>query len=376
MRSHARSAMAGPARPAVHRRRRRDPPPAAPVCGRLPEARAPASLMQRLAEHELPRLRSTRAGGVPPSRAGRASRPPTPCRSRSRRCRSRCTRDELRQPALHRRCAEAAGAGRRMRLAAPRDDALDADDDIDAVDAVDAELFPIFEEEGRGTAAAAAVAHCATGRAGPAEPTAAPRPACARCTRFKGGARLAGAMRLGEMAHRLETRDRAPAGATADARRADVEALLAPCRCAVSSAFEALRTPSRRDADGAVRGRSRRAADAGASRRRAGAGAEPLSRRRAEPLAVAGAGCGSPPPCAGRGGRRPAAPARRSTGPASTAGGSRCRAGGRERRSPARPRCACARRCSTGWSTRPARSASRARASKPMSARSRARWAT
>ena len=45
-------------------------------------------------------------------------------------------------------------------------------------------------------------------------------------------------------------------------------------------------------------------------------------------------------------------------------------------RRPARPRCACARRCSTGWSTRPARSASRARASSPMSARSRARSAT
>ena len=78
-----------------------------------------------------------------------------------------------------------------------------SEDELDAVDAIDAELFPIFEEEadellpqlqGRlrdwhdhpGNAAAPA--------------------ACMRTLHtFKGGARLAGAMRLGEMAHLLES---------------------------------------------------------------------------------------------------------------------------------------------------------------------------
>ncbi len=79
----------------------------------------------------------------------------------------------------------------------------DDEDDIDAVDHIDADLFPIFEEEALdllpqlsaqtrqwldhpdGTDAAAA---------------------CMRTLHtFKGGARLAGAMRLGELAHRLES---------------------------------------------------------------------------------------------------------------------------------------------------------------------------
>ena len=81
---------------------------------------------------------------------------------------------------------------------------VDADDVIDAVDAVDAELFPIFDEEAGELLPQLAsrlrdwfrkpgdVAHPA---------------ACMRTLHtLKGGARLAGAMRLGEMAHRLETR--------------------------------------------------------------------------------------------------------------------------------------------------------------------------
>ena len=80
----------------------------------------------------------------------------------------------------------------------------DVDDDIDAVDAVDLELFPIFEEEAQELLPKldgqlrdwlrepATTAHAA---------------ACMRTLHtLKGGARLAGAMRLGEMAHRLETR--------------------------------------------------------------------------------------------------------------------------------------------------------------------------
>ncbi len=77
------------------------------------------------------------------------------------------------------------------------------DAEIDAVDQVDADLFPIFEEEGQEllpqlstqmrqwVAAPQAQAHAE---------------GCLRTLHtFKGGARLAGAMRLGEMAHQLES---------------------------------------------------------------------------------------------------------------------------------------------------------------------------
>ncbi|MCM5678741.1 Hpt domain-containing protein [Schlegelella sp. S2-27] len=80
---------------------------------------------------------------------------------------------------------------------------VDIDDDIDAVDAVDADLFPIFEEEGQEL-----LPQLAGQMQGwldqPQELKHAN--ACMRTLHtFKGGARLAGAMRLGEMAHRLET---------------------------------------------------------------------------------------------------------------------------------------------------------------------------
>jgi chemosensory pili system protein ChpA (sensor histidine kinase/response regulator) len=80
---------------------------------------------------------------------------------------------------------------------------LDIDDDIDAVDAVDADLFPIFEEEALELLPQLAgelrewLRQPGDARAGNA---------CMRTLHtFKGGARLAGAMRLGELAHRLET---------------------------------------------------------------------------------------------------------------------------------------------------------------------------
>ena len=81
---------------------------------------------------------------------------------------------------------------------------VDADDVIDAVDAVDAELFPIFEEE-----ADELLPQLASQlRDWVRKPGEAAHPAaCMRTLHtLKGGARLAGAMRLGEMAHRLETR--------------------------------------------------------------------------------------------------------------------------------------------------------------------------
>ncbi|MEP7139352.1 MAG: Hpt domain-containing protein [Caldimonas sp.] len=116
----------------------------------------------------------------------------------------------------------------------------DVDDEIDSVDAVDLELFPIFEEEAQellpkldGQLRAwlhepAATTHAA---------------ACMRTLHtLKGGARLAGAMRLGEMAHRLETRiERLTASDAATPVRADVEALQAVSD-AMTHAFEALRS--------------------------------------------------------------------------------------------------------------------------------------
>jgi chemosensory pili system protein ChpA (sensor histidine kinase/response regulator) len=89
------------------------------------------------------------------------------------------------------------------RRAISRSDALDGNDDIDAVDVVDAELFPIFQEEAAELLPELASrmrdwAHEPANAAGPT--------ACMRTLHtLKGGARLAGAMRLGEIAHRLET---------------------------------------------------------------------------------------------------------------------------------------------------------------------------
>ncbi len=120
--------------------------------------------------------------------------------------------------------------------AAPAD-AFDDDEDIDAVDAIDADLFPIFEEEAE-ELLPQLQARLREWMHRPHD-----RSAASGCMRtlhtFKGGARLAGAMRLGEMAHRLETavehlvaRDEVPA--------ADVEQLLHRAD-AISNAFDVLR---------------------------------------------------------------------------------------------------------------------------------------
>ncbi len=77
------------------------------------------------------------------------------------------------------------------------------EDDIDAIDAVDTELFPIFEEEAD-ELLPQLLARLREWHDHPGNPGA--PAACMRTLHtFKGGARLAGAMRLGEMAHRLET---------------------------------------------------------------------------------------------------------------------------------------------------------------------------
>jgi chemosensory pili system protein ChpA (sensor histidine kinase/response regulator) len=102
----------------------------------------------------------------------------------------------------------------------------DAEDDVDAHDAVDAELFPIFEEEGLELIPQLA----AQLRAWTRDPgTTAHAAACMRTLHtLKGGARLAGAMRLGEMAHRLETRIERIL-ANSPVAEEDVEALQGRC---------------------------------------------------------------------------------------------------------------------------------------------------
>jgi chemosensory pili system protein ChpA (sensor histidine kinase/response regulator) len=92
-----------------------------------------------------------------------------------------------------------------MHRSAPASHGLvDADDVIDAVDAIDVDLFPIFDEEAEELLPQLA----SRLRDWVKKPGDAAHPAaCMRTLHtLKGGARLAGAMRLGEMAHRLETR--------------------------------------------------------------------------------------------------------------------------------------------------------------------------
>ena len=75
--------------------------------------------------------------------------------------------------------------------------------DLDAVDAIDAELFPFFEEEGKELLQQLAQS-LRDWHAQPAETG--QTAACMRDLHtLKGGARLCGAMRLGEMAHRMES---------------------------------------------------------------------------------------------------------------------------------------------------------------------------
>jgi chemosensory pili system protein ChpA (sensor histidine kinase/response regulator) len=77
------------------------------------------------------------------------------------------------------------------------------DDDIDSVDSIDEELFPIFEEEGLELFPKLS-SHMRAWVSNPSLGDGAN--ACLRSLHtIKGGARLAGAMRLGEMAHRLES---------------------------------------------------------------------------------------------------------------------------------------------------------------------------
>jgi chemosensory pili system protein ChpA (sensor histidine kinase/response regulator) len=114
---------------------------------------------------------------------------------------------------------------------------LEAGADIDAVDAIDAELFPVFEEE--------AVDLLGQLHARLREWSREPheRSLAAGCMRtlhtLKGGARLAGAMRLGEQAHRLESAiEQLLASAVAGSR--DVESLIGQADT-LEAMFDALR---------------------------------------------------------------------------------------------------------------------------------------
>ncbi len=103
-----------------------------------------------------------------------------------------------------------------------REAVRDADDEIDAVDAIDPDLFPIFEEEALELMPQLGGAL----RQWSARPdNASARVEVLRALHtLKGSARLAGALRLGEMAHRLESEIEYLGGEAVQS--ADVEALV------------------------------------------------------------------------------------------------------------------------------------------------------
>ena len=113
---------------------------------------------------------------------------------------------------------------------------VDIDDDIDALDNIDPDLFPIFEEE--------AVELLPTLGGALRQWSSRPENLGARSEllralhTLKGSARLAGAMRLGEMAHRMETAVEQIDTETVAA--ADIEPLLVNFD-ALQASFDALR---------------------------------------------------------------------------------------------------------------------------------------
>ena len=179
----------------------------------------PEALMERLQEHEL-----ALSAPLPLADATPAVAQDTPPPVFS---------EELGQPALtpYVELPQAA-----VPQARAHHDAPDDEDDIDAVDLVDDELFPIFQEEGD-ELLPQLQAHMRDWARRPADPAASA--ACMRTLHtFKGGARLAGAMRLGEMVHRLETAiEHLTARETVTG--GDVEALLTRVD-AIAAGFEAL----------------------------------------------------------------------------------------------------------------------------------------
>ena len=121
-----------------------------------------------------------------------------------------------------------------------RGETFDDDDDIEAVDALDAELFPIFEEEAE-ELLPQLQSRLRDWMLNPSDVDA--PSACMRTLHtFKGGSRLAGAMRLGEMAHRLETAiEHLAASSGIEAQQ--IEPLIGRADAMVA-AYEAVRKPS------------------------------------------------------------------------------------------------------------------------------------
>ncbi|WP_164963987.1 Hpt domain-containing protein [Rubrivivax sp. JA1026] len=113
------------------------------------------------------------------------------------------------------------------------------DEELDAEDALDPELFPIFEDEAD-ELLPQLLSRLREWADNPADGGAAA--ACLRTLHtFKGGARLAGAMRLGERAHRMETAIER-LGDRGGVHASEVETLLARADTMVAE-FEALRAP-------------------------------------------------------------------------------------------------------------------------------------
>ncbi len=114
----------------------------------------------------------------------------------------------------------------------------DIDDDIDAVDTIDVDLFPIFAEEAQellpqlGAALRQWVQR--------PDNTSARAEVLRNLHTLKGSARLAGALRLGEMAHRMET---AAERLGSDVQRSSDVQVLQEAFDAIAARFEQLRHP-------------------------------------------------------------------------------------------------------------------------------------
>ncbi len=167
---------------------------------------------------------------------------------------------------------------------------VDIDDDIDALDIIDPDLFPIFEEEALELLPALGTAL----RQWSARPEnlGARNELLRALHTLKGSARLAGAMRLGELAHRMETavEQIGTDGVTA----ADIEPLLSSFD-ALQAGFDALRTIGAQQLPGPVAVEPPAAAPGAAT---AAAPAEPDQARApvAAPLAWAAPAGTSPMP--------------------------------------------------------------------------------
>ena len=141
--------------------------------------------------------------------------------------------------AFDQQAAEQTSAHDAEQLGSPAPGISQLEDEFDAVDAIDAELFPIFEEE------ADELLPQLQGRLREWHDHPGNDAAPAACMRtlhtFKGGARLAGAMRLGEMAHVLESAiERLSAQEGLQAHELDPLVARAD---AMAAAFDALRKP-------------------------------------------------------------------------------------------------------------------------------------